>query len=66
MTGGGIKSRRGRCTACKLVFVWDGPPLLRDARCPRCGMDLRTSLTMSAGQKLMERPTDARFMQILR
>ncbi len=31
----------GICKACRLAFSWDRPPMLRDARCPKCGSPLR-------------------------
>lgn len=32
--------RVGLCVRCKVHFRWRGYPLIRDARCPDCGMDL--------------------------
>lgn len=26
--------KSGKCVACRIVWRWDGAPLLRDARCP--------------------------------
>lgn len=59
MSGGGPKTRHGRCTQCKVAYSWDNAPLLRDARCPTCGMDLRKCKLLSVGKHLFERPTDA-------
>ena len=37
---------KGRCEYCKVVWEWDGKPLLLDARCPHCsgGLNQTTHL----------------------
>jgi uncharacterized paraquat-inducible protein A len=31
----------GRCHRCNIRYVWQPPPLLRDAYCPRCSSKLQ-------------------------
>lgn len=60
MSGGGIKTRHGRCASCKTSYTWDGLPLLRDARCPKCKMDLRMGKYMALGSShSVEKPLAA-------
>ena len=35
---------QGKCSDCKIRWIWNGKPLVREARCPECGESLeRTS-----------------------
>jgi len=35
-----IAYTHGKCTPCRAYYQWEGKPLLRDARCPRCSQPL--------------------------
>lgn len=32
---------QGQCDRCRVLFRWEQPPRLKDARCPECGAALR-------------------------
>lgn len=36
-----MNETRGKCNACRLIYVWSGAPRLRDAVCPKHGIPLR-------------------------
>lgn len=45
-------SLQGRCEHCRVRWVWEGRPRLKDATCPKCGRRLlRTSRQYSAATR---------------
>jgi len=48
----------GRCHACRVRYTWQGPPRLKDAYCPRCGMHLDLTTHLWKGENSTERPID--------
>lgn len=36
-----MHSTIGKCPSCRILYEWEGRPLLRDALCPACGSALR-------------------------
>ena len=56
MSGYGPQGHHGRCKPCGVIYEWDGKPLLRDARCKRCGGSLGVAMARSKGLRLFEQP----------
>lgn len=38
---------KGKCVSCKVIYEWEGKPLLRDSGCPRCASPLRATSKQS-------------------
>ena len=51
---------QGKCEECRVVFGWDGKPLMRDACCPRCGSPLRRTTTEKRWRRISRKPKTAR------
>lgn len=55
-----VTETRGVCKRCKIKYEWMAPPLLREARCPRCKGRLGlTTLRASGLRHLFETPLGA-------
>ena len=50
--------KQGKCTRCKVVFRWEGKPLLRDACCPICEVPLSQTSYLSRLPGYDRRPLD--------
>lgn len=46
----------GRCHNCKIRFVWEGKPLLKDAYCPYCGYQLQQTTHLWKGENQHHKP----------
>lgn len=51
-------SRKARCRSCRLVFLWQGLPMVRDSFCTRCGVVLHPTSHLCRDPKAEERPLD--------
>jgi rRNA maturation endonuclease Nob1 len=47
----------GRCHRCRIRFVWEGKPLLRDAYCPYCGSPLQLTTRQWMGKTEYRTPS---------
>lgn len=56
MSGYGPQGHHGRCKPCAVIYEWDGKPLLRDARCKRCGGPLGFTTSRSKERRVFEEP----------
>jgi hypothetical protein len=58
MTGGKHRDREtmGRCVPCNVTYRWPGPPMRRDALCPRCHAPLKTALLHAPGKLVLGPP----------
>lgn len=45
-----MRKTTGRCYGCKVRFVWNGKPLLKNALCPRCGEPLHLTTHIWSGE----------------
>ena len=49
----------GKCHPCRIVFEWEGKPLVRNASCTRCGSPLRRTTTEKSWPRVRRTPNDA-------
>jgi rRNA maturation endonuclease Nob1 len=46
----------GRCHRCKIRFIWEGKPRLKDAFCPDCGSKLQQTTHLWKGRSDRRQP----------
>lgn len=51
-----MRDTTGRCHQCRVRFIWQGKPLLKDAFCPYCGSKLQLTTHLWKGASERRKP----------
>jgi len=60
MSSPNAHDRSGLCSQCRAIICWEGPPLLKNARCPIHVIPLtRARVGETKGARVQRKPIDA-------
>jgi hypothetical protein len=59
-----MRETKGKCTKCRVVWIWEGPPLLRLAKCQDCLTPLQKTSHLSHLRRVQGKPRTAQILAI--